>query len=72
MNALSLPVCHSAPQSNSYSFNAKVAELIKHQRECYNWEFLFLGADLESVEYAKTLNVEPQYSQQFDELNDNA
>jgi hypothetical protein len=46
--------------------HGKVAELIKHQREVYNWEFVFLGADVESVEYAKTLNVESQYSQQFD------
>ena len=44
----------------------KVAELIKHQREAYNWEFIFLGADVESVEYAKTLNVDSMYAQQFD------
>ena len=51
--------------SHDYA-HEKVAELIKHQREAYNWEFLFLGADVESVEYAKTLNVDSQYSQQFE------
>ena len=51
--------------SHDYT-HEKVAKLIKHQREAYNWEFIFLGADVESVEYAKTLNVDAQYSQQFD------
>ena len=51
--------------SNDYT-HEKVAKLIKQQREVYNWEFLFLGADVESVEYAKTLNVESAYAQQFD------
>ena len=51
--------------SHDYT-HEKVAKLIKQQRETYNWEFLFLGADVESVEYAKTLNVESTYAQQFD------
>jgi hypothetical protein len=51
--------------SHDYS-HEKVAELIKHQREAYNWEFIFLGADVESVEYAKTLNVDSESAQQFD------
>ncbi|MGZ0654512.1 vWA domain-containing protein [Coraliomargarita sp. W4R53] len=54
--------------SHDYT-HTKVAEMIKHQREAYNWEFIFLGADVESVEYAKTLNVDSQYSQQFDRTN---
>ena len=57
-------------------FNAFIAKLIKQQRAVYRLsrversslrgEFLFLGADVESVEYAKTLNVESAYAQQFD------
>ena len=43
-----------------------VAKRIKKQREEFNWEFIFLGADVESVEYAKTLNVDSAYAQQFD------
>jgi hypothetical protein len=50
--------------SHDYT-HEKVAELIKQQREAYNWEFIFLGADIESVEYAKTLNVDVMYSKQF-------
>jgi uncharacterized protein YegL len=51
--------------SHDYS-HEKVAELIKQQREAYNWEFIFLGADVESVEYAKTLNVDSASAQQFE------
>ena len=36
------------------------------ERSALRGEFLFLGADVESVEYAKTLNVESAYAQQFD------
>ena len=54
-------------ENSSHDYTqAKVAELIKLQRETYNWEFIFLGADVESVEYAKTLNVDSAYAQQFD------
>jgi uncharacterized protein YegL len=51
--------------SHDYT-HEKVAEMIKHQREAYNWEFIFLGADVESVEYAKTLNVDSESAQQFE------
>lgn len=39
--------------SRVYS-NAKVAQMIEHQSTVYSWEFLFLGATLESREMAKS------------------
>jgi hypothetical protein len=37
--------------------HAKVAERIKHQREKYNWEFVFLGANMDAEVVADTLNI---------------
>ena len=37
--------------SREYSA-AKVKEMIKHQREKYSWEFVFLGANIDAVETA--------------------
>ncbi|MGJ8653050.1 MAG: vWA domain-containing protein [Opitutaceae bacterium] len=50
--------------SNDYT-HSKVAEMIKHQREKYNWEFLFLGADLASTEQAEMLNIPRSHSVQY-------
>jgi hypothetical protein len=37
--------------------NEKLAALIKQQQEIYNWNFIFLGADLSAIEHAKRLNI---------------
>lgn len=44
---------------------AQVAEKIKHQREAYNWQFAFLGANLDSFAEARSLNVSPAAVQNF-------
>lgn len=44
---------------DGYTFNA-VSERIKHQREKYNWSFVFLGSELKTVEVAKDLGIEGQ------------
>lgn len=38
--------------------HAKVAAMIQHQKEAYQWQFLFLGADLASTEQAASLNID--------------
>lgn len=42
----------------------KVKELIKHQQEKYNWEFIFLGANIDAEKEADSLgiNIENAYS----------
>lgn len=35
----------------------KVNELIKHQQEKYNWEFIFLGANIDAVKEADNLGI---------------
>ena len=37
----------------------QVKEMIQHQKEKYNWEFLFLGANIDAVETAGHLGIDP-------------
>lgn len=43
----------------------QVAKMVKHQQEKYGWEFLFLGADLESVRQAEALNIPTTNARQY-------
>jgi hypothetical protein len=49
--------------SKEYSYG-KVKELIRHQQKKYNWEFIFLGANIDAAEEADSLgiNVENAFS----------
>lgn len=40
----------------------RVAEMVKHQTEKYNWEFIFLAADLGTTELGKEMNIDKSYS----------
>ena len=42
--------------SRHYSFN-DVKKLIKRQKEKYNWEFLFLGANIDAIEVAGNMGI---------------
>lgn len=42
--------------SREFSYE-KVKELIKHQQEKYNWEFLFLGANIDAVKEADNIGI---------------
>jgi uncharacterized protein YegL len=42
--------------SHEYSYN-RIAEMIKHQREVYNWEFMFLGANIDVQKTASMMNI---------------
>ncbi|PLT33340.1 vWA domain-containing protein [Bacillus sp. V5-8f] len=35
----------------------KVKELIKHQQEKYNWEFIFIGANIDAAEEAESMGI---------------
>lgn len=47
--------------SKEYTFQ-QVKEKIEHQQEKYNWEFIFLGADLASVNVATDLGISPDFA----------
>lgn len=42
--------------SKSYT-HGKVAEMIQHQEEKYSWEFLYLGANHDAMQFANSLNI---------------
>ena len=44
----------------------KVKEMITHQSEKYNWEFLFFGANIDSAEVADTIGVNPSMAYDFE------
>ena len=44
----------------------RVSNMIKHQRDVYNWEFVFLGANIDNFdEVVRSLNMNPSFSVQF-------
>ena len=44
----------------------KVRQMIKHQRDKYNWEFLFFGANIDSEAVADTIGVCPSQAFNFE------
>lgn len=43
----------------------QVKEMVKHQKEKYNWTFLYLGTDLNSFAEASDIGVDPLYAVSF-------
>ncbi|WP_053362285.1 vWA domain-containing protein [Bacillus sp. FJAT-27251] len=43
----------------------KVKQLIQHQQEKYNWEFIFMGANIDAVAEAGSLGIENSRAYQF-------
>ncbi|MBU9712829.1 vWA domain-containing protein [Evansella tamaricis] len=44
----------------------KVKELIKHQQEKYNWEFIFMGANIDTVKEATSLGISEDSAFKFE------
>jgi hypothetical protein len=44
----------------------KVKELIKHQQEKYNWEFIFMGANIDAAEEAESLGISKENAFDFE------
>lgn len=45
-------------ENSSHEYTApQIAEMIKHQREMYKWEFLFLGANQDAILTGERLNI---------------
>ena len=51
--------------SRKYS-HEKVASMIKHQQEAYKWEFFFLGANMDAVNVASSMNIDADRAVQFE------
>ena len=46
-----------------------IKALITQQREVYDWEFIFLGADIDAIEVASRMGMNPRYAMDFDKRN---
>lgn len=44
----------------------KVKELIRHQQEKYNWEFIFMGANIDAAKEADSLGIDIENSYNFE------
>lgn len=45
-------------ENASHEFTAaKISEMIKHQRETYGWDFVFLGANQDAIKTAASMNI---------------
>ncbi|MEH7883957.1 VWA domain-containing protein [Bacillus sp. JJ1609] len=44
----------------------KVKELIRHQQEKYNWEFIFMGANIDAAKEADSLGINIENSYNFE------
>jgi uncharacterized protein YegL len=54
-------------ENASFEFNyEKVKELIKHQQEKYNWEFIFLGANIDAGKEADTIGIDIKNAYNFE------
>jgi hypothetical protein len=50
--------------STDYGYD-RVADMIRHQREQYSWEFLFLAANQDAIASASALAIDPQDALHF-------
>lgn len=48
----------------------KVKELIKHQQEKYSWEFIFLGANIDTAKEADSLGISAENAYNFEASSD--
>jgi uncharacterized protein YegL len=50
--------------SKEYSYE-KVRKMIKHQKEHYDWDFIFLGANIDAVEAAKQVGIDEEHATNY-------
>ena len=51
--------------SRRYTYD-KVKQMIERQKECYNWEFLFLGANIDAVKEAGRFGIKPNRAVRYE------
>jgi len=54
--------------SREFSY-AKIKELIHHQQEKYNWEFIFMGANIDATKEAGSLGIAVEHAYSFEATN---
>jgi len=44
----------------------QIQEMVKHQREKYSWEFVYIGANQDALQVATAMNIAPQNAMNYD------
>lgn len=52
--------------SRVYRNADEIRKMVEHQKSVYNWEFVFIGKDINAVESASTLGIGWQHALQYD------
>lgn len=55
--------------SKEFSFS-RIKELIRHQQEKYNWEFIFMGANIDTVKEAESMGIHRENTYSFEASSD--
>jgi uncharacterized protein YegL len=55
--------------SREYTYD-KVKQMIHHQQEKYSWEFIFMGANIDSAEEAESIGIPKEQSFSFEATNE--
>lgn len=51
--------------ASTYYSRSRIAEMIQHQREIYDWEFLFLGANMDAIQEAQSMSIPDSNAMSF-------
>jgi hypothetical protein len=65
--ARGIPATHRSEQVDEYLKRPQILEMIKHQREVYNWDFLFLGANQDAIKAGSAIGISADHAATFDE-----
>ena len=50
--------------SKEYNYST-IKQMIERQKECYQWEFLFLGANIDAIATAKQFGIDEEYAANY-------
>lgn len=54
-------------ENSSHMFSyEKVNQMITHQRDVYNWEFIFMGANIDVTKESARLGINPDYAMDYE------
>lgn len=57
-------------ENSSYEFTSEqVREMVKHQKDKYSWEFMFLGADIDAIATANVFGISANNAAQYDKVS---
>jgi hypothetical protein len=58
-------------ENSSHEFTyEKIKELIKHQQEKFNWEFIFLGANIDAKKEAASIGIDGSISKEINIIHE--